>query len=305
MSADAAEQVRSFNRFYTRQIGLLREGLLDTRYSLTQARILYELGTRAGVRSSDLARDLALDPGYLSRLLKNFEKQGLVRRTVSHTDARAQHLAVTAKGRREFEKLNSRSREEIGAMLARMSGPEQQRLVDSMAAIRGLLGTEPEGRPASELRTHRPGDIGWVVARHGELYAREYAFDSTFEGLVAGIAGKFLSHFDPRRERCWIAERNGVREGCVFLVKQSKTVAKLRLLLVEPGARGSGIGSRLVEQCVAFAREAGYRKITLWTNDILHAARRIYQRAGFVVVKEEKHHSFGRDLVGQFWEKML
>ncbi len=301
----ATEQVRGFNRFYTRQIGLLREGLLDSPFSLTQARILFELGTRAGVRPSDLVRELELDPGYLSRLLQSFEKRGLVKRTPSKDDRRVQFLAVTVKGRREFEKLNSRSRNEIGGMLARLDGLQQQRLVESMAAIRDLLGPRLEPAAEFELRAHRPGDIGWVVARHGELYAQEYDWDSTFEGLVAEIAGKFLQQFDPRRERCWIAERSGVRAGCIFLVKQSKSVAKLRLLLVEPSARGSGLGSRLVQACIAFARDAGYRKITLWTNDILHAARRIYEREGFVLVKEENHHSFGKDLVGQFWEKAL
>ncbi len=302
---DATEQVRGFNRFYTRQIGLLREGLLDSPFSLTQARILFELGTRAGVRPSDLVRELELDPGYLSRLLQSFEKRGLVKRTPSKDDRRVQFLAVTVKGRREFEKLNSRSRNEIGGMLGRLDGLQQQRLVESMAAIRDLLGPRLEPAAEFELRAHRPGDIGWVVARHGELYAQEYDWDSTFEGLVAEIAGKFLQQFDPRRERCWIAERSGVRAGCIFLVKQSKSVAKLRLLLVEPSARGSGLGSRLVQACIAFARDAGYRKITLWTNDILHAASRIYEREGFVLVKEENHHSFGKDLVGQFWEKAL
>ena len=281
---DATEEVRGFNRFYTRQIGLLREGLLDTPYSLTQARILYELGTRTNVRSSDLVRDLALDPGYLSRLVGNFERQGLVKRARSKDDGRVQYLGVTAKGRREFERLNSRSRAEVRDMLERMDTPQQEQLVNSMAAIRMLL--EPRARAADgfELRMHRPGDIGWVVARHGELYAEEYGWDTTFEGLVAEIAGKFLCRFDARLERCWIAERNGTRAGCVFLVRQSKTVAKLRLLLVEPWARGGGLGSRMVKECIAFARQAGYRKVTLWTNNILHAARHIYERAGFVLV---------------------
>jgi len=302
---DAAEEVRGFNRFYTRQIGLLREGLLDTPYSLTQARILYELGTRTTVRSSDLVRDLALDPGYLSRLVGNFERQGLVKRAPSKDDGRVQYLGVTAKGRREFERLNSRSRAEVRDMLERMDTPQQEQLVNSMAAIRMLL--EPRARAADgfELRMHRPGDIGWVVARHGELYAEEYGWDTTFEGLVAEIAGKFLCRFDARLERCWIAERNGTRAGCVFLVRQSKTVAKLRLLLVEPWARGGGLGSRMVKECIAFARQAGYRKVTLWTNNILHAARHIYERAGFVLVKEERHHSFGKDLTGQFWEQKI
>jgi len=305
MLDSVTEQVRVFNRFYTRQIGLLREGLLDTPYSLTQARILYELGARTAVRSSDLVRDLALDAGYLSRLLKNLERQGMVKRTASKSDGRVQHLAMTAKGRREFGCLNARSRAQIDELLSRVPEARQRQLVDSMATIRDVLEPPANTAPSIELRPHQPGDIGWVVARHGEIYAQEYQWDATFEGLVAEIAGKFLLHFDPKRERCWIAERNGQRAGCVFLVKQAKTVAKLRLLLVEPSARGSGIGSRLVDECVAFARRAGYKKITLWTNDVLHAARRIYQRAGFGLVKEEHHSSFGQDLVGQFWEKRI
>ncbi len=299
------ELVRSFNRFYTRRIGVLREGLLKTPFSLTQARVLYELGAHPGVRSADLIGELGLDPGYLSRLLKGFERQGLVRRTNSRQDGRVNLLALTAKGRAEFERLNSRSKAEIAEMLGGIGGPQRQQLVDSMTAIRRLLEPPGEGEPAFIVRTHQPGDIGWVVARHGELYTQEYQWDSSFEGLVGKIAGEFLMHFDEQRERCWIAECNGERIGTVFLVKQSKTVAKLRLLLVEPSARGLGVGSRLVDECIAFARQCGYRKLTLWTNDILHAARRIYERAGFQLVKEEKHHSFGHDLTGQYWALRL
>jgi len=299
------ELVRSFNRFYTRQIGLLREGLLKTPFSLTQARVVYEMGSRPGVRSADLIRELGLDPGYLSRLLKGFERQGLIKRTNSTEDRRVNLLALTAKGRAEFRRLNARSESETGEMLAAMSAPQRQRLVDSMSAIRRLLEPPGEAEPPFVIRTHRPGDIGWVIARHGALYAEEYRWDSSFEGLVGKIAGEFLMHFDDLRERCWIAERHGEPVGSVFLVRQSKTVAKLRLLLVEPSARGLGVGARLVEECIAFARQSGYRKLTLWTNDVLHAARRIYQRAGFRLVSEEKHHSFGHDLVGQYWELRL
>ena len=298
------DQVRAFNRFYTKQIGLLRDGYLKTPFSLTQARVLYELGSHPGIRWSELFEELALDAGYLSRLVKNFEARGLIRREVSGEDRRVSHLSLTAKGRAEFQKLNSRSQAEIEAMLAKLSGPQQQRLVASMNSIRQLLEPQKEDEPI-EIRAHRPGDIGWVIARHGELYTQEYNWDSTFEGLVAEIAGNFLKDFDPEREHCWIAERSGDRVGCVFLVKKSKSVAKLRLLLVDPAARGSGLGTRLVDECVNFARRAGYRKLILWTNDILHAARRIYERCGFVLVKEEKHHSFGHDLVGQFWELKL
>jgi len=318
------EQVRSFNRFYTKQIGLLREGFLKTPFSLTQARVLYELGRRPGIRSTQLVEELGLDPGYLSRLLKSFEKQGLLRRSNSKDDGRVSHLSLTARGRREFAALNARSEADISQMLATLSDAQQQRLVDGMNAIREMLGSRKVAEPAFRVRTHRPGDIGWVIARHGELYAQEYGWDSSFEGLVAEIAGKFLTHFDARCERCWIAERgtsnistsdednsktgaghDGERLGCIFLVRQSSSIAKLRLFLVEPSARGMGVGTRLVKECLEFARKAGYRKVTLWTNDILHAARRIYERAGFRLVKEEKHHSFGHDLVGQFWELKL
>ncbi len=304
-SQEHTESVRSFNRFYTKQIGLLREGFLKTPFSLTQARVLYELGKQPGIRWSELLEELGLDPGYLSRLVKSFERRKLVRRLQSKKDRRVKHLSLTASGRKEFQNLNARSEAEISEVLADMNGSQQQRLVDSMTAIRELLSGAEVGERAFELRTHRPGDIGWVIARHGELYAQEYRWDSSFEGLVAEIAGKFLLHFDGQRERCWIAERMGARLGCVFLIKQSNTMAKLRLLLVEPTARGMGVGGRLVDECIEFAGQAGYRKLTLWTNDILRAARRIYERAGFYLVKEEKHHSFGHDLVGQFWELKL
>jgi DNA-binding MarR family transcriptional regulator/N-acetylglutamate synthase-like GNAT family acetyltransferase len=298
--------VRSFNRFYTKRIGLLREGLLDTPFSLTQARVLFEIAQRAGTRSTDLARELGLDPGYLSRLLKSFERRQLVKRAPSKEDRRVVELSLTAKGRASFERLNARSRAEIGEMLENLDPAQRQRLVDSMTNVRQLLepGVAVEHSPVT-LRTHRAGDIGWVVARHGELYTQEWGWDSTFEGFVAEIAGRFLAQFDPERERCWIAERGGERVGCVFLVKGSSTVAKLRLLLVEPSARGLAVGTTLVNECIAFARQSGYRKLTLWTNDILHAARKIYERAGFYLVKAEKHHSFGQDLVGQFWELKL
>lgn len=304
-AARQIELVRDFNRFYTRQIGLLREGLLKTPYSLTQARVLYELGTRSSLRSIDLIRDLALDAGYLSRLLKGFEKQGLLKRTASREDGRVSLLALTARGRAEFGRLNTRSQAEAAEMLDAMGATGRQRLVDSMTSIRQLLDAPSATGKDFTIRAHRPGDIGWVVARHGTFYSGEYGWDCTFEGFVAKIAGEFLLHFDPTRERCWIAEHGGEPVGCVFLVKQSKRVGKLRLLLVEPSARGTGVGSRLVDECITFARQCGYRKLTLWTNDILHAARRIYQRAGFQLVKEEKHRSFGHDLVGQFWELRL
>jgi DNA-binding MarR family transcriptional regulator/GNAT superfamily N-acetyltransferase len=296
------ERVRSFNRFYTKRIGLLREGLLDTSFSLTQARVLLEIARRPGTQSSTLAAELGLDPAYLSRVLQSFERRRLIQRSKSKADARVNQLSVTPKGREEYRRLDTRSRAEVRGILSALDDTQQQRLVDAMTAIRQLLDPPADACKSVSLRTHHPGDIGWVVARHGELYTQEYGWDSTFEGLVAEIAGKFLQDFDPLRERSWIAELDGQRAGCVFLVKESETVAKLRLLLVEPFARGLAIGSRLVQECIAFARQSGYRKLTLWTNDILHAARRIYQREGFRLVEEEKHYSFGHHLVGQFWE---
>ncbi len=296
------ELVRSFNRFYTKRIGLLREGLVNTPFSLTQARVLFEIGKQPGTRSATLVPDLGLDPGYLSRLLKSFERRRLVKRLKSNDDRRVNHLTLTRRGVAAFQRLNTGSSIEIREMLQELDPARQQRLVESMSTIRQLLDSHEKAASTVILRPHRPGDIGWVVARHGEIYAREYNWDSTFEGLVAEIAGKFLTHFDPRRERCWIAEHNGERAGCVFLVKESDTVAKLRLLLVEPSARGLRIGAKLVHECVAFARHCGYHKVTLWTNDILRAARKVYEHAGFHLVNEEKHHSFGHDLNGQFWE---
>jgi DNA-binding MarR family transcriptional regulator/N-acetylglutamate synthase-like GNAT family acetyltransferase len=302
---ETIQLVRRFNRFYTRRIGLLREGLLDTPFSLTQARVLFEIAHQPGTRSADLAAELGLDPAYLSRLLASFERRKLVVREQSRDDRRVNHLRLTARGRAAFTRLDALSRAQSGELLASLKTAEQQRLTDSMAAIQELLEPAAKTEPAVTLRTHRSGDIGWVVARHGEIYTEEYGWDNTFEGLVAEIAAKFLTHFDPQRERCWIAELDGQRAGCVFLVKHTATVAKLRLLLVEPSARSHSIGSKLVDACIAFAREAGYRKLTLWTQNNLHAARRIYRRAGFQLVEEGKHHAFGVDLVQQVWDLKL
>jgi DNA-binding MarR family transcriptional regulator/GNAT superfamily N-acetyltransferase len=305
VSEEKIALVRAFNRFYTRRIGLLREGLLDTPFSLTQARVLFEIAHQPGTRSASLAAELGLDPAYLSRLLASFEQRKLVRRVQSREDRRVNRLQLTAKGRAVFARLDSLSRVQSAEILAGLPAGRQQRLVESMAAIQQVLGTTEQAEPDVTLRTHRPGDIGWVVARHGEIYAQEYGWDDTFEGLVAEIAGKFLTHFDPARERCWIAELNGERAGSVFLVKHTATVAKLRLLLVEPEARGHSIGTKLVEACIAFARESGFRKLTLWTQNNLHAARSIYQRAGFQLVEESPHHSFGHNLVQQIWDLKL
>ena len=299
------EAVRRFNRFYTRQIGVLREGLLRSPFSLSEVRVLYEIAHRDEPTAAELCKDLGLDAGYLSRILRNFGKKGLVEKRPSKSDGRQSLLRLTKKGQKEFAELNARQDAEVGAMLNKLSPDQQSRLLESMQTIQALLGGQPEPKVPYILRPHHPGDMGWVVHRHGVLYSQEYGWDEHFEALVAQIVADFISNHDPKRERCWIAEREGEIVGSVFLVKKSKTVAQLRLLLVEPKARGLGIGKRLVEECIRFARQAGYRKITLWTNDVLNAARHIYEQTGFRLVKEEAHHSFGHDLVGQNWELTL
>ena len=297
--------VRRFNRFYTKQIGLLGEGYLATPFSLTEARVLYELAHRERPSATELARELALDQGYLSRILHVFERRRLLTRTRSRSDGRQSHLALTARGRAAFAPLDRRSREDIAAMLARLAADEQRRLIDAIRTVESILGGEPERKTPYVLRPHQPGDMGWVVHRHGALYAQEYGFDERFEALVAGVVAKFVERYDPKRERCWIAEKDGEIVGSAFVVRRSRSVAQLRLLLVEPKARGLGIGERLVAECVRFARQAGYRTLTLWTNSVLRSARRIYQAAGFRRVHREKHRSFGRELVGETWELAL
>lgn len=299
------EAVRRFNRFYTKRIGVLHEGLLRSPFSLTEARVLYELAHREKPTATELGKDLGLDAGYLSRILRGFKKRGLIDGMPSQADARQILLSLTAKGRKAFAMLNARSRHEIGAMLGSLSTAEQNRLVEAMQAIERLLGASPEPKAPYLLRPQQPGDLGWIVHRHGVLYAQEYGWDERLEALVAGIVATFVERYDPKRKRCWIAEKDGEIVGSVLLVKQSKAVAKLRLLLVEPKARGLGIGARLVGECVRFARRTGYRKITLWTHSVLHAARHIYEKAGFRLVHEEPHRSFGHDLVGQTWELKL
>src|SRR5262245_47350935 len=300
-----AVAMRRFNRFYTRQIGLLEDGYLKSEFSLPEVRVLYELAHRDGPTAAELSRDLGLDPGYLSRILRAFETRRLISRTRSAADGRQSHLTLTARGRAAFGPLEQRSHEEIRAILATLPAREQARMVDAMRTIESILGGRPEPKVPYVLRPHQPGDMGWVVHRHGTLYADEYGFDEQFEALVAEIVAAFVKHYDPKRERCWIAEKDGEPVGSVFLVKKSKTVAQLRLLLVEPNARGLGIGARLVAECLRFARQAGYKKITLWTNSILVAARRIYEEAGFRRVHAERHKSFGHDLVGETWERDL
>ena len=297
--------VRRFNRFYTKQIGLLHEGYLESSFSLAEARVLYELAHRDKPAATELAHELALDAGYLSRILRGFERRRLIRRTPSKADRRQSHLSLTERGRAAFAPLNVRSRADIGAMLDRLGPGEQRRLIEAMQTIEGFLGAPAESRAAYVLRPHQPGDMGWVVHRHGALYGQEYGWDEQFEALVAGVVAKFIQNFDPKRERCWIAEKDGEIVGSVFLVGASRTVAQLRLLLVEPKARGLGIGGHLVTECVRFARQVGYRKITLWTNSVLRAARRIYEAAGFRLVRKERHRSFGRDLIGETWELSL
>jgi DNA-binding MarR family transcriptional regulator/GNAT superfamily N-acetyltransferase len=297
--------VRAFNRFYTRHLGLLAEGLLKSAFSLTEVRVLYELAHRDRVSASDLADELDLDPGYLSRVLAKFAAKRLITRTPSERDGRQSVLALTRMGRKAFAPLNEASQAQITSMLAPLPPSDRERLVRSMQAIERLLGGAPEPKVPYVLRGLRCGDLGWIVHRQGLLYAQEYGWDETFEALVAEIAGAFGKTFDPKKEQCWIAEREGEIAGSVFLVRATDKIAKLRLLYVEPAARGLGIGRRLVEECIGFARTKGYRTLTLWTNDVLVSARRIYEAAGFKLVKEERHHSFGKHLVGQNWDLAL
>jgi DNA-binding MarR family transcriptional regulator/GNAT superfamily N-acetyltransferase len=301
---DPVTTLRAFTRFYTNVIGVLREGLLDTPYSLTEARVIFELAQRHTMEVVDLRRTLDIDPGYLSRILARFETDGLVTRERSVVDGRRQVIGLTERGREVFAMLNSRSAEENQKLLSRLGAENQRRLLGAMGTIREILEDAP--RPnAFVLRPPEPGDYGWIIHRHGVLYAEEYGWDESFEALVARIVADYVDHRDPQRENAWIAEANGEPVGCVFCVKRDEKTAQLRLLLVDPSVRGMGIGSRLVEECLRFARRSGYREIMLWTNDVLEDARRIYQRAGFQLVEEEKHHSFGHDLVGQNWWREL
>jgi DNA-binding MarR family transcriptional regulator/GNAT superfamily N-acetyltransferase len=312
-TAARVETLREFNRFYTRRIGVLHEGLLHTRFTLTESRLLWELAHRSGTTATELSRDLDLDAGYLSRLLGSFKERGLIKSTRSNDDARHLHLSLTAAGRRAFAPLNTRSQAEVTALLSALTEAQQRRLLASMAVIEQLLGDSSRHKVPYLLRAHHAGDMGWVVSRHGALYAREYGWDMRFEALVARITADFIDRFDARHEACWIAERDGENVGSVFLVRSRDDrthepidgVAQLRMLLVEPAARGLGIGARLVAECERFARERGYRRIMLWTNSVLLAARGIYQKAGYRLVASQPHHSFGHDLVGETWELVL
>jgi DNA-binding MarR family transcriptional regulator/N-acetylglutamate synthase-like GNAT family acetyltransferase len=267
--------------------------------------VIYELAHREKTSARELGGELGLDAGYLSRILGGFKKRGLIARKPSQADGRQSVIWLTEKGQKTFAELNAHSHQEIEAMLGGLSPADQNRLIEAMQTIERLFGAQPEHKVPYIIRPHQPGDIGWITYRHGVLYNKEYGWDEQFEALVAQIAAKFIQNYDSKRERCWIAERDGGIVGCVFLVKKSKTVGQLRLLLVEPSARGMGIGKRLVDECVRFARQAGYKKVTLWTNDVLHTARHIYEKAGFQLAHEERHQNFGHDLVGQSWDLKL
>lgn len=298
------DALRAFNRFYTRKIGTLKEGLLDSAYSLTEVRVLYELAHRAGPTATELCTDLGLDPGYLSRMLRRFEKAGLLKRETASDDTRRAHLHLSPRGAQVFAELNRRSSQEMHTAIAHLGEAERTRLIEHLHSARALLANEPDAATPT-LRDPQPGDLGWVVEHHGALYAQEYGWDARFEGLVARIVADYAGQHDSTCERCWIAEQGGRRVGCVFLVRHSRTVAKLRLLLVDPTARGHGLGGQLIAACVEFARASGYRKIVLWTNSVLTAARHLYEKAGFTLVKSEPHESFGQKLVGETWELKL
>ena len=299
-------QVRRFNRFYTRRIGVLHEHLLDSPFSLTEVRVLYELAHRQGLTAVALSSELGLDPGYLSRMLRSFEHKGLVARTASRSDARQSLLSLTPKGRAIFRPLDRRSDREVASMLNALTASAQSRLLRAMSHVEQALQPSPPVPTPYTLRSHRPGDMGWIVHRHGALYSEEYGYDERFEALVAEIVAHFIQNLDPARERCWIAERDDEFLGCIFVVRKSKSVCKLRLLLVEPGARGLGLGRRLVRECIDFARKAGYRKMMLWTQSELHAARHLYEQAGFTLVEKSSHNSWGRkSLVAETWQLKL
>ncbi|HEY7241104.1 MAG TPA: helix-turn-helix domain-containing GNAT family N-acetyltransferase [Burkholderiales bacterium] len=297
------DAVRSFNRFYTRCIGALRSDFAGSPYPLPEARLIYELGRRRRCTATELRAELELDAGYLSRMLGALGRRGLVRAERSREDARARLLTLTARGRAAFALLDRRSRDEVSAMLRELAAPDRERLVGAMQTVQSLLDHRKESEVL--LRAHRPGDLGWVVQAHGELYAREYRWGERFEALVAGIVAEFVARFDARRSRCWIAELDGERVGSVFVVPESKTVAKLRLLLVDPRARGRGLGRRLVVEAIDFARARGYRRLALWTQSNLAAARAIYRGCGFELRRSEPHAAFGVRLTGEYWEKQL
>jgi len=300
---------RRFNRFYTRQIGVLRKNFLDSPYSLGEARVIYEIASDKSPTASEIGRALDLDAGYLSRVLRNFEKRGLVERKISTKDARQSHLALSPRGQKAFVLLDELSQRDIGAMLDKLPPADQSRLIAAMGMIETLLEAAPETkgleRRSYKLRDPAPGDFGWIVKRHAELYAQEYKWKEPFEGVCAQIVADFVNKFDAKRERCWIAEMDGENVGCIFVAKDSEKVARIRLLLVDPKARGLGLGAKLTDECIRFAREAGYSTMTLWTHSVLKAARHIYQRAGFKLMRTEKHKSWGQPVVSEYWDLEL
>lgn len=304
-SDDQVSAVRAFNRFYTRKLGVLDQQLLKSPFSLSEARVLYELAHSGDISAKAIGIELGLDAGYLSRIVQNFDEAGLIARKPLATDRRQYQLSLTAKGRQAFAKLERTSQDDIAAMLRPLSTDDRKRLTGAMETVERLLDMPRTPAPAAILREPRPGDMGWVVQSHGAFYASEYGFDAGFEALVAEIVAKYMTTYDASRERCWIADIEGRPVGSVFLVKASDDVAKLRLLLLDPAARGQGLGQRLVAECIAFARACGYRRMTLWTQSILTAARKIYQDAGFKLVATEPHRSFGQNLIGETWEREL
>ncbi len=303
--APLVDAVRRYNRLYTKKIGVLDEGFLKSPFSLTETRVLYELAQRGETTATLVGEELGLNPGYLSRILRRFQEKRLLEKKRSERDGRQGLLTMTTRGKAAFARLEEESKRQVAAMLDPLSDAERRALVGAMEGIQRLLGSSADSGAPYLLRPPEPGDLGWVVQRHGALYAREYGYDETFEALVAEIVAKFVQGFDPRKERAWIAERHGENVGSVFLVRDTEETAKLRLLLVEPKARGLGIGKRLVDECLRFARTRGYKKIKLWTQDELQAARGIYEDAGFRVVEREPHRSFGKDLVAEIWEREL
>ena len=296
--------IRAFNRFYTRKIGVV-DGMASSPFALAEARVLYELAHREQATATDIRKELGLDAGYMSRILREFERRKLIRREQSKTDERQKFLSLTAKGRKAFTPLDARSNRDVAAMLEGLSPTKRKQLVDAVQAVRRLLGDKVQTSTSYLLRQHQPCDLGWIVHRQAILYAEEYGWDGTYEALASEIVAQFIKNYDPKRERCWIAEKDGASVGGVFVAKASDDIAQLRLLHVEAQARGLGIGKRLVEECVRFARQAGYEKMTLWTQNNLHAARHIYKQAGFQVVREQQHHSFGKDLTAETWELAL
>lgn len=298
------QAVRQFSRFYTRQLGVLNEKLLGSKYSLTEVRVLFELAQRESCRAKDIGQDLGLDAGYLSRIVNRFVRTRLVTRERSEVDARNMLLRLTTKGRAVFTSLDRQSSQQVAEMLTALPEAKQKKLVNALHQAEEAFAAE-KTEELVVLRPHRPGDIGWVIHRHGALYAEEYGWDESFEALVAEVAAQFIKNFDPTRERCWIAELDGEAVGSIFLVKYTEEIAKLRLLLVEPLARGFGVGRKLIRECIDFARQSGYKKVTLWTQSCLLAARNLYREAGFKLVKEDSQSAFGADLVSEIWELEL